>query len=103
MKEKIKNLTIGDKIALFIPFVVLAMVFYGLTFPPGIVQSVSYKSFIAVVACICLWSVLRIMDLQAGIKFRAWWENETNSNKGAYLCFRIIAFAIIVSFVFAFA
>jgi hypothetical protein len=103
MIKTILGLSLGDKIAIFIPFVVMALVAFGLTFPPGIIQSVSYKSFVAVIACINLWAVLRIMDLQAGINFRIWWTDEKNTNRGAYLCFRIIAFAIIVSFVFAFA
>jgi len=103
MVKKIKTLTVGDWLAIFIPFVVLCLAFIGLTFQPGIVQSISYKSIVAVGACLCLWSVLRIMDLITGITFRLWWSVTNENNQSVYLACRLIAYALVVCFIFAFA
>ncbi|WP_435234492.1 hypothetical protein ACR30L_12010 [Psychromonas sp. PT13] len=103
MVNKIKSLTSGDKIAILIPFIVICLVLVGLTFPPGIIQSMSYKSVVAVIACLCLWSVLRIMDLISSINFKTWWSLANENDQSVYLACRLVAYALVVCFIFAFA
>ncbi len=103
MELNMKELTIAEKIAVVLPFIILILVGFGLKFPPGIIQSVSYKSFVAVIACLNLWAVLRIMDLQSGITFKMWWSKTNENNKGIYIACRLVAYALVVCFIFAFA
>lgn len=95
---------ISNIIAVLIPFLVLAFVFYGIQLDPGPLQAISYKSFMAMFACLCLWSVLRLTDLIGGINFRDWWKHaSTVQHKTDYLRIRLIAYAVMFSFIVAFA
>ncbi|NRA61585.1 MAG: hypothetical protein HRU25_11870 [Psychrobium sp.] len=97
------QMKISNVIAVLVPLFVLVFVYVGVQSEPGIVQSISYKSFMSMFACLGLWSVLRISDWVSGVDFKEWWLLSNVDQKSHYLRIRFASYAVVFSFIFAFA
>lgn len=94
---------ISNIIAVLIPLIVIVFVLFGVQLDPGPIQSISYKSFMAMFACLCLWSALRLFDLFGGINFNEKFKECGIHDQQRYFRARLIAYAVMFSFIFAFA
>lgn len=92
-----------NKLAIIIPFIVFAFVIYGVQQEPGAIQSISYKLFMGMAACVCVWSVTRLFDLVSGISFKELLERATSENQINYVRTRYISLSALFGLVVAFA